>query len=57
MSPPEAKHLRDLARAVENLATDSPAYSTVWEIVRVFVDHLSAKARVIEQRGEEEGAP
>lgn len=44
----EAREVRDLARQVEELCRAHPAYSMTWDVIRNTVDHLNARARVIE---------
>jgi hypothetical protein len=49
----EAKDLRELALAIEQVTSESRACSMVWEQVRQLVDYITLRARLMELEGEE----
>ncbi len=40
--------IRDLVQKIEAVAREHPAYSQVYDIVRVATDHMAARARIEE---------
>jgi hypothetical protein len=48
----EAKELRQLAQAIEQVATESRAYSMVAPQVVLLLDYISLRARIMELEGE-----
>jgi hypothetical protein len=45
---PEARDLRELARAIEEITRQSPAYSMAWTPVIALSDYLQLQARIME---------
>jgi hypothetical protein len=48
----EAKELRELARKIERLVSDSRVSSIAWEQTRALCDYLTLRARVMELEAE-----
>lgn len=48
----EAKELRELAYAIEQVAAESRAYSMVADQVKTLCEYITLRARVMELQGE-----